>query len=312
MAALVCLFCLSSLSSTEVPVEMPAPSLQQSLIPNAGQQTLYVYLPQDYESSGMRYSVIYFLTGYGMDNRLDWIEEAVNQAMQVHPCILVSIPVRNELDGAFMASNQVVGDWESFICRDVLAYVDAHYRTLPSRENRFLAGFSMGGYGALRLGLEHADLFSAVYALAPGLFADNGLEEAMPTWDETFLKAYGAAMAPDLSLPYPYAQIPLFDGSSRDKTIQAKWNSGFGGGAQWIEDYLHQSFRHRLIVIEAGAQDWYAWIPKGCCSFSSMLLESGIPHSLRITPNGHDLNAEIFTNGLATALFPLTMMLPDE
>jgi S-formylglutathione hydrolase FrmB len=40
----------------------------------------------------------------------------------------------------------------------------------------------MGGFGAINLGLRHPEVFSSVFALSPGLFGENGLTDAMPTW----------------------------------------------------------------------------------------------------------------------------------
>lgn len=55
-----------------------------------------------------------------------------------------------------MYSNSVnTGDWETFIARDLVWYIDTHYRTIPLRASRGL-GHSMGGYGTLRIGNEGA------------------------------------------------------------------------------------------------------------------------------------------------------------
>ena len=51
--------------------------------------------------------------------------------------------------------------YDEYIARDVVAFVDARYRTLPAREHRGIAGLSMGGYGALSLALHFPDVFSA-------------------------------------------------------------------------------------------------------------------------------------------------------
>jgi S-formylglutathione hydrolase FrmB len=57
---------------------------------------------------------------------------------------------------------------ERVLLDEVLPYVDAHAPTLPVRDARWLAGFSMGGYGTARLALRHPDRFGAALALAPG------------------------------------------------------------------------------------------------------------------------------------------------
>src|ERR1019366_5189342 len=59
------------------------------------------------------------------------------------------------------------GDFENYIARDVVAYMDAHYRTIPSRQSRGLVGHSMGGYGASRIGMKHPEVFGALYIMSP-------------------------------------------------------------------------------------------------------------------------------------------------
>src|SRR5262249_648901 len=45
---------------------------------------------------------------------------------------------------------------------DLIGHIDANYRTIASREGRAINGLSMGGYGALMLGLKHPDLFCSI------------------------------------------------------------------------------------------------------------------------------------------------------
>jgi S-formylglutathione hydrolase FrmB len=61
-------------------------------------------------------------------------------------------------NGSMYSSSVTTGDFELFIARDLVAYVDAHYRTIPERQNRGLVGHSMGGYGATRIGMKHSDV----------------------------------------------------------------------------------------------------------------------------------------------------------
>ena len=65
------------------------------------------------------------------------------------------------------SSSVTTGDFERFVARDVVAYIDAHYRTIPERASRGLVGHSMGGYGATRIGMKHADVFGSLYIMSP-------------------------------------------------------------------------------------------------------------------------------------------------
>src|SRR3546814_17421019 len=74
--------------------------------------------------------------------------------------MIVVLPDSNTVYGGSMYSGSpTVGDFETFIYRDLVQYIDAHYRTIPARLNRGLVGHSMGGYGARRSGLQQADVF---------------------------------------------------------------------------------------------------------------------------------------------------------
>src|ERR1035438_9067791 len=71
------------------------------------------------------------------------------------------------------------GHWEDFIVRELVPYIDAHYRTLADPASRGLAGHSMGGYGAARIGMKHPDVFSCMYLLSPWGLIPN-FEGAVP------------------------------------------------------------------------------------------------------------------------------------
>ena len=62
-------------------------------------------------------------------------------------------------NGSMYSSSVTTGDFETYVARDVVSDIDAHYRTIATRESRGLVGHSMGGYGATRIGMQHADVF---------------------------------------------------------------------------------------------------------------------------------------------------------
>jgi len=179
--------CSSKNSARALRIEVPAPSLAGSRIPNAPLQPALVLLPPGYDIGNKRYPVIYYLPGFRTD-----VDEYVNGAFDgfdlartlqrsvasgaVRPCILVIVNGRNALGGSFYVDSPVTGAWETYVVNDVLPYVESRYRTLETSEARGVAGESMGGFGALRLAMQHAGLFGAVFALSPGLFDREGFE----------------------------------------------------------------------------------------------------------------------------------------
>ena len=68
--------------------------------------------------------------------------------------------------GSMYSSGATTGNWEAFVADELVAYVDAHYRTLADARSRGLAGHSMGGYGTVRIGMKRPDVFSAIYAMS--------------------------------------------------------------------------------------------------------------------------------------------------
>ncbi len=85
---------------------------------------------------------------------------------------------------SWYVNSPVTGNWEDFVIRELVPYVDANFRTLPRRDSRGIAGEFMGGYGALRLGMIHPDVFGAVYALHPvGTGSGLLIMDSRPNWD---------------------------------------------------------------------------------------------------------------------------------
>ena len=75
--------------------------------------------------------------------------------------ILVLFDARTPYFGCHYVNSPVKGNWQDFLAHDLVTYVDSNYRTLDRRESRGVMGHSMGGYGALRVGLDRPDISSA-------------------------------------------------------------------------------------------------------------------------------------------------------
>jgi S-formylglutathione hydrolase len=131
----------------------------------------------------------------------------------------------NAFGGCMYANSAATGYWEDYIADDLVAYIDSHYRTIPDRNARGLAGHSMGGYGVWLIGMRRPDVFSALYSLSAcclNEFAPPGGEraaalEAIDTEDElnrgalrTF--AVTAAWSPNPEKPPFYLDLPTQNG----------------------------------------------------------------------------------------------------
>jgi S-formylglutathione hydrolase len=306
-------------------VKITASSLENNLIGESTQRTLYVYLPPSYKTSEKRYPVIYYLPGFGDSQmiRFNLPEDmdALIEKNQAREMIIVVINGTNKLGGSFYVNSPVTGNWEDFVIHDVVQYMDNHYRTLPSAASRGITGHSMGGFGALNLAMLHPDIFGAVYSMSPGLFDENGLAEsqmfsepstiqsfveynqkvlAMPM-DETaasmfqspqeFAFAYGNAFAPKPGQHPPYYDYPYSEVNGqmvRDEAVWKKWEGGFGGIPDEVAQYKGNFLKLKGIVVDYGTEDAYAWIPKGCVYFGDQLTAAGIPVKIESFDGGHE------------------------
>jgi len=140
-----------------VVVQVPSTSLGSA-------QAVTILLPSAYAAvSSQRYPVLYLLHGGGQDHTAfatrGWFRAQVQRDMIiVTPSAGESWYVNSVADPK--------ARYEDFVIKDLITYVDAHYRTIASRRGRAVAGISMGAWGAMLLGLKHNEVFAAVGALS--------------------------------------------------------------------------------------------------------------------------------------------------
>jgi len=163
-------------------VEIPAPSLKDNLLGTNEVQKIGVYLPPSYLDSDQLFPVVYFLNGYTVEAGEYPKTEAFDYYMKnskKQEFILIELNGHNLFEGSMYANSPVSGNWEDYIVRDVVTYVDGHYRTLPKRESRGITGHSMGGGGTINISLKYPDMFSVAYAMSPAVLANDNLLNGM-------------------------------------------------------------------------------------------------------------------------------------
>ena len=116
----------------------------------------------------MHFPVVYLLHGaYG--NERSWldIKPCLPQIADEKGLIFVSMAALN----SWYFDSPVLKDfqYESFYTKTLVPYIDAHYRTVASRQGRAITGLSMGGHGALFLAMRHTDLFGACGSMSGGV-----------------------------------------------------------------------------------------------------------------------------------------------
>lgn len=312
-----------SVASAQVKTEVPAPvagakpasaeharvhsaALDGNLEGNSADRDVIVFLPPSYSAQkSRRYPVVYALHGYSIGAE-QWskeihvpqtIEGAFAQGAQ--DMIVVLPDSKTVHNGSMYSSSITTGDFETFIARDLVAYVDGHYRTIPKRSSRGLVGHSMGGYGATRIGMKHSDVFGSLYIMSPCCLeprpagpvsaeVEKKLSEVKNAADSATLSfglraqlATAAAWSPNPKNPPLYLDLPSKDGAVQPFVI-AKWaaNSPLSFGDQYISGLK----RYRGIGLDVGDQDG---LKTGAVKLHEMLETYGIANQFEIYSGTH-------------------------
>lgn len=134
-----------------------------------------VYLPPGYAQSGRAYPVVYYLHSiYGNAGAILYDSSEIHELLVTafnrdkdKQFILVVPDYSSSNIGSLYENSPVSGRWLDFTTREVVPFIDKKYRTINHRDSRGVTGDFMGGRGALKLGMSHADVFGVVYALHP-------------------------------------------------------------------------------------------------------------------------------------------------
>jgi S-formylglutathione hydrolase FrmB len=280
-----------------------SPSLENNLAGDDPERDVFVYLPLDYADSGKRYPVIYFLHGYAVGAKV-YVDEvlglpdAVDKAMAggAEEVILVMPDAFNRYSGSMYSNSPTIGDWESFVAHDLVTYIDTHFRTIPQRNSRGLAGHSMGGYGTLRIGMKHPEVFAALYAMssccllnqAPGQEAvaaqrtrmAGGLEVQARTFANS-MQAQAAAWAPNPQNPPYYFDLPYQDGEALP-LVQGKWTAN--SLLITVDQYVPALKKYRAIMLDVGDEDR---LEATNTQLAAALTRLGVEHGYEIYDGTH-------------------------
>lgn len=279
-------------------------SLEGNLEGNSADRSVTVYLPPGYARDGeRRYPVIYGLHGYTINNDI-WSQElraeaSLNAAYAagLRDLIVVLPSAQTRHNGSMYSSSVTVGDWERFIAEDLVAYIDAHYRTLATRESRGLFGHSMGGYGASRIGMKRPDVFSALYIMSPCCMSARDAPpadflarlEALQTPEQAaalgFMEratlAVGAAWSPNPNKPPFYLDLPTGDDASRNSVL-AQWAAN--APLAMAEQNIFNLRRYSAIAIDVGDRDG---LRVDAEAFHNLLKDSNVANTFEIYDGDH-------------------------
>ena len=162
--------------------EVKAPGVSFHTFESAAAQTTvsyHLFTPAAYDREPeRRFPVVYWLHGSGGGlPGIPQVAARFARAIQdgkAPPCLVVF--VNGMPDGMYVDWKDGSAPLETVIVKELVPHVDASYRTIASREGRALDGYSMGGYGAARLGFKYPDLFRAVSMMGSGPLQENLLD----------------------------------------------------------------------------------------------------------------------------------------
>jgi enterochelin esterase-like enzyme len=281
-------------------------ALEGNLEGNAVDRDVLVFLPPGYQKEqSRRYPVVYALHGYSIGAE-QWSGEIhVPQtiegafALGAEEMIVVLPDSRTRHNGSMYSSSVTTGDFERFISHDVVAYIDTHYRTIPDRRSRGLVGHSMGGYGATRIGMKHADVFGSLYIMSPCCLSPRGAGRASPDNDNALAEvrtvedaarlpwalraqlAAAAAWSPNPKNPPLYLDLPTKDGQVQNDVI-ARWAAN--APLAFADQYIGQLRQYHGIAIDVGDQDGLR-VDAG--KLHEILDRYGIPNAFEVYSGTH-------------------------
>ncbi len=265
-------------------IKIHGEALEGNLEGEAVDHVAIVFLPPSYKKDKhRRYPVVYALHGFSIGAE-QWTHEIrVPQTIEGAFAkgakqMIVVLPDSKTLYGGSMYSSSVTtGDFERYVAHDVVSYMDAHYRTIPNRLARGLVGHSMGGYGAVRIGMKHPGVFGSLYVMSACCLSPMGSRPANPAMQKAMapvekeleavktpadaaglpffaraMLASAAAWSPDPQNPPLYLDLPWKNGVSQPDVL-AKWTAN--APLAFIDQYIDNLRRYRAIALDVGDQD---------------------------------------------------------
>jgi S-formylglutathione hydrolase len=293
-------------------IKVHGKSLEGNLEGDSPDRDVSVYLPPGYDANGnQRYPVVYLLHGYLFTDQY-WTGKGVSipgadmpganapasmdnliARGDAKPMIVVMPNAYTTYAGSMYSSSVTTGDWETYIAEDLVAYMDTHYRTIPERLSRGLAGHSMGGYGTIRIGMKRPDVFSSLYIMSACCLINNPPPAPPATSKQTdttggggasqMIFAWSAAFSPNPKNPPRYFDEPTSDGHWPPLVV-AKWHAA--SPLAMIDQYVTNLRKYQAIMLDVGLQDQYGLTGQNK-QLEQMMTDLGIMHTFETYEGDH-------------------------
>lgn len=308
-------------------------ALKDNKLGDPNTRNIVIYLPTGYESSDKVYPVIYLLHGFGGSERSFVDEVGENFAVflldnmiennVLKEVIIVMPNAKNKYGGSYYLNSELIGNYEDYVAKEIVDYIDSNYRTIEDRDARAIAGASMGGYGGITLAMKYPETFSAVAVLSPPLGFDVMTEKIIPEILKEnpngmsgpnskkqytdYIYALSAALSPNLNNPPFFVDLP-FEYPSGKVIEQVR--------QRWIQSdplnmlSIYSSFLKSMkgIYIDVGDKDLLGF-KEAADAFHLELLRLGIDHVYDVFQGGHSDNG---VERAVKALRFLSDLLPES
>lgn len=288
---------------------------------------VYTYLPPSYSTDrARRFPVLYLLHGMTSHPR-EWLDGSY-QGLDLRAAMdslvraggtefLIVMPhADNRFGGTFYVNSPAFGRWDDVIARELVAFIDARYRTRANRRDRGLGGQSMGGFGALSVVQGHAETFGSVYAMSPCCLDFVGdLAPGSEVWKwaapgaavtraqagrARIARAMATAFAPvgalrdvapgespdstTLIAPLPFV-VDATGAGHADRAVLQRWRAFLP--VERLTRNPSPLRRSCAVAIEFGTSDEIANVPAGARAYSAALTRAGIEHRLSAFDGKH-------------------------
>jgi S-formylglutathione hydrolase FrmB len=290
------------------------------------ERPLWVYTPPGYdEASGTRYPSIYVIQGYSGQlamwaNRTAFRQPFIETADAVFAggapgCLVVYVDAWTAYGGSQFVDSPGTGAYHSYLCDEVVPWVDARYRTIADRESRAITGKSSGGFGAMITPMLRPDLFGALathagdalyeYCYIPEFAqaarALRDFDHDIQVWWTDFRSRIALTKEHDMLLVMLLGCSAAFspdpDGTPRlpfdprtGQILQDVWQRWLAWDpVRMVDRYADELRSLRAVWIDAGTRDeWY--LDLGAEAFRAGLDRIGVPAdriAFELFPAGH-------------------------
>ncbi|UCD30561.1 MAG: hypothetical protein JSV03_08880 [Planctomycetota bacterium] len=318
---------------TVVTTELTSPALEGSILGTPATRQARVYLPPGYDTSDKPYPVLYYLHGaFGDEYTFESFagHETADRLIgdgEMQEMIIVGVDGSGGQPLSSYVNSELNGNFEDYIVRDVVNHIDATFRTIGMRDGRGIFGASMGGYGAMRYAMIHADVFGAAYSISTGFPSFSrpeswlylGEDEAVfldtpnagedlagvqtpSDFGEGVLRnavfGWASAFSPNLDNPPLFVDLPFELPTLKTvPEVREKWLEY--DPFTLLRDHASELSSLRGFALAVGDRDIARANLADSQAFHEALLDAGVPHQFEVFSGGHIGDERIERIGLA-------------